>query len=184
MQTITEKWFGDHFTELHPKLQKLHTVGGVLSGEVKVEYGTGIAGLLGARLGKKLGLPPQTESTNLEVDISHTDQAMIWSRQFGGASKSMVSVFTPQGNYQSGHWSETTGGITIELAVEVQQGAWHWVQRATKIKNIAVPELLLPEVTAKKTIADDLYHFEVALQKRGLGLLIRYAGALAEVSKG
>ena len=99
MKTITEKWFGDHFTELHPKLQKLHSEGGELNGEVRVEYGTGVAGLLGKRLGKKLGLPQQTESTSLRVVISHTDQEMNWSRQFGSASKPMVSVFKPVGNW-------------------------------------------------------------------------------------
>ena len=178
MKTITEKWFGDHFTELHPKLQKLHSEGGVLSGEVEVEYGTGIAGVIGKRLGVKLGLPLHTESTSLKVDISHTDQAMIWSRQFGGASKPMVSEFTPQGIYESGYWAETTGAITVELSVEVHLGGWHWIQRATKVKNLVVPSLLVPELKAKKSFEDSLYQFEVALQKRGMGLLVRYAGAL------
>jgi len=130
MKTITEKWFGDHFTELHPKLQKLHSEGGELN----------------------------------RVVISHTDQEMNWSRQFGSASKPMVSVFKPVGNYDSGYWTETTGGITIALSVAIQQGSWHWIQRTTKIKNITVPVLFLPELKAK----------------RGLGLLVRYAGALAE----
>jgi len=180
MKTITEKWFGDHFTKLHPKLQKLHSEGGELNGEVRVEYGTGVAGLLGKRLGKKLGLPQQTESTSLRVVISHTDQEMNWSRQFGSASKPMVSVFKPVGNYDSGYWTETTGGITIALSVAIQQGSWHWIQRTTKIKNITVPVLFLPELKAGKAIEDDSYRFEVALHKRGLGLLVRYAGALAE----
>jgi len=159
-------------------LQRLHSEGGVLSGEVKVEYGSGIAGLLGKRLGVKLGLPLHTGPTDLKVDISHTDQVMIWSRQFGSASKPMVSVFTPQGNYESGYWAETTGAITVELSVEVQQGGWHWIQRATRVKNLAVPALLVPELKAKKSFEDNLYQFEVALNKRGLGLLVRYAGAL------
>jgi len=180
MKTITEKWFGDHFTELHPRLQKLHTKGGVLSGEVDVEYGSGVAGLLGKRLGKKLGLPLQTESTSLQVDISHTDREMFWSRQFGSGSKPMISVFTPRGNYENGYWAETTGGITVELSVEVQQGAWHWIQRATRVKGLAVPAILLPELIAKKSIEGDLYRFEVALHKRGLGLLVRYGGALED----
>ena len=179
MTSVARKWFGSRFSELHPELQKLHTHGGVLSGEVQVQYGTGVGGLLGKRLGKKLGLPPGAGPTTLKVVISHTDEAMIWSRQFGGASKAMVSEFTPQGFCGNGYWSETTSGITIELAVDIKQGAWHWVQRATKINNITVPAAVLPIVNAHKTIIDELYHFEVEITKPVLGLLVRYKGALA-----
>ena len=62
--------------------------------------------------------------------------------------------------------------------MEVHLGGWHWIQRATKVKNLVVPSLLVPELKAKKSFEDSLYQFEVALQKRGMGLLVRYAGAL------
>lgn len=175
---MVESWFGDHFADLHPKIQQLHTHGGTLSGEVNVEYGTGVGLLLGKRLGKKLGLPQKAGPTSLQVDISHTDTHMIWSRQFGASEKPMTSRFKPIGNYDDGFWTETTGNIEIQLGVMVQNGEWHWIQHSTKIANKSVPAFLIPVVSAKKYIQNDLYHFEVELVKRELGLLVRYSGAL------
>ncbi|WJN58007.1 hypothetical protein [Pseudomonas sp. SO81] len=57
-------WFGEHFTELHPLLQRLHREGGELAGEVEVRYGQGLAGLLGRRLANKLGLAPHRAPAN------------------------------------------------------------------------------------------------------------------------
>ena len=182
MNSITEKWFGSHFSDLHPKLQLLHSGGGILRGEVDVTYGSGMGGLIGKRLGRKLGLPPVSGRTTLNVVISHTNDKMIWSRQFGSSNKPMVSEFTPYGQYSDGCWSETTRGITLELSVELKQGGWHWVQRAMRINSLTIPALFLPNLKANKAIKNDLYHFEVELFKPALGgLLVRYEGALTEV---
>ena len=51
-KNVTETWFGNNFLELHPKIQKLHSHGGTLTGEVNVEYGAGLGKMLGKRLGK------------------------------------------------------------------------------------------------------------------------------------
>lgn len=182
MHSVTQKWFGEYFYQLHPKIQQLHTQGGTLVGDVNVEYGSGIGRMIGQRLGRKLGLPPKSGPTSLQVDIAHTDESMIWSRQFGGSAKEMISVFTPTGNYSNGYWTETTGSITIELGVEVQSSEWHWIQRATKIHNLRLPAVLLPALKAKKTFVDDLYYFEVELVKREFGTLVRYHGALQDIS--
>jgi len=53
---LVENWFGDEFDNLHPLLQQLHTDGGRLSGDVEISYGKGLAGIIGARLGKKMNL--------------------------------------------------------------------------------------------------------------------------------
>lgn len=178
MATSTEKWFGDHFIELHPELQKLHSQGGVLVGEVEVSYGKGVASLIGKRLGKKLGLPSQAGPTSLRVEISHIENTMIWSRKFGDAPKPMISIFTPHGSYQTGHWTESTGAFSVDLTVEVLNAEWHWIQRETRLMNWPIPALLLPALIAKKAVSNNRYHFEVTLFKRGLGVLVQYKGAL------
>ena len=177
-KNVTETWFGKNFSELHPKIQKLHSHGGTLTGEVNVEYGEGLGKMLGKRLGKKLGLPQSAGPTSLHIEISHTDTSMVWSRKFGGSNKLMTSCFTPQGSYTNGYWIERTGNIEIHLGVVVQNGAWHWIQRSTIVRNVNVPAAFIPTVKAKKYIQDGLYHFEVELVKQGLGLLVRYSGAL------
>lgn len=180
MKTVTAKWFGEDFKHLHPNLQRLHTNGGVLTGKVDITYGRGVASLPGRRLGRKLGLPLREGLVALRVDISYSDSAMIWTRQFGNTGKSMVSSFTPVGSYSNGYWTESTGGIELQLAVEVQNAEWHWIQRAARIKGIAVPAFLMPVLTAWKFVDNDGYHFMVRLHKHGLGLLVQYQGILQE----
>ncbi len=179
MKTVTQQWFGEHFNQLHPDLQVLHTHGGTLFGEVEVSYGAGLAFLIGKRFGKKLGLPKTAGVTELRVEISHTDDAMIWCRQFSNTPNAMTSLFSPQGMYPFGNWTETIGAITIDLGVEIRHGEWHWVQRAAKLMGVPIPKLLLPAVTASKFVSDNLYHFNVMLSHRGLGMLLQYSGALS-----
>ena len=179
MKTVAQQWFGEHFNKLHPELQALHTQGGILFGEVEVSYGAGLASLIGKRLGKKLGLPATAGVTDLRVEITHTDDAMIWSRQFGNAPNTMTSFFSPQGTYPSGSWTETTGAITIDLGIEIRSGEWHWVQRAAKLMGLPIPARLLPALTANKFVSDGRYHFNVMLSQRGLGVLVQYGGALS-----
>ncbi len=42
--TSAKKWFGEYFTALHPLIQELHTHGGSLTGDVKIKFGSGLAG--------------------------------------------------------------------------------------------------------------------------------------------
>ena len=77
-------WFGEHVTELHPLLQRLHREGGELTGEVEVRYGQGLAGLLGRRLAAKLGLPAASRRCEMHVDIRHSAAGLFWNRRFAG----------------------------------------------------------------------------------------------------
>jgi len=181
VKSVTEKWFGDSFAQLHPQLQRLHAAGGTLSGDVLVEYGHGIAGLIGKRLGRKLGLPTNAGRTDFEVEISHTETSMIWSRRFASAEQSMTSVFTPYGTYPNGYWTETTGALELKLAAHVQEGGWHWIQRETSFRGRSLPAVVLPALAAHKTVCDGLYRFEVGLSGYGLGLLLGYKGELSLV---
>ena len=51
---LVKNWFGDKFSNLHPLLQKLHTEGGRLTGDVEIYYGKGRARVSGGRLAKKM----------------------------------------------------------------------------------------------------------------------------------
>ncbi len=50
------KWFGKNFSELDPLLQELHRNGGELSGIVNLEFGSGLAGVIGRKLSLNLGV--------------------------------------------------------------------------------------------------------------------------------
>lgn len=176
------QWFGDKFSSLDPLLQNLHRYGGEISGLVAVEYGKGIGGFVGRRVGKILGLPNEPGVHEFSVSITHTDSALLWSRRFN-ANQKMVSVFVPHGRYPSGFWSESTGNIALTLGVFVNEGGWYWVQRKVRFKGLSLPLFLVPSTTAYKRINSGKYEFSVSLKLPLIGKLFSYSGLLTPKAK-
>lgn len=170
-------WFGEAFTHLHPLLQQLHQTGGQLSGTVTIELVTNpLARLIGQRLAKKLGIPTDKNQCPFQVEISHTPDALLWSRQFG--THKMISVFKPIGTYPTGHWLETTGAIQLQLGVDISQGGWTWVTQALRFKGVSLPLSVMPRTHAYKRIEEGQYRFGVEFSLPVLGKLLSYSGLL------
>lgn len=172
------RWFGPAFDDLHPLLQALHREGGRLRGEVDVGTGRGIAGLLGRRLARKLGIPVDRPRRGFEVQIQHDNDVMSWHRRFddGGA---MSSVFRPVGSYPDGHWLETTGPVQLKLAVDIVDGGWRWRMLGVAVRGLPLPLALFPRVEAFKCVeAGGCYRFGVAFALFPFGALLRYEGVL------
>ena len=177
--SIVSRWFGNAFSQLHPRLQQLHLEGGVLSGKVNIQYGVGLAGFIGRRLGKKLGLFGAADLTPLVVTISHDKDCLYWNRVFGGNSE-MTSTFSPVGVYPQGRWIETTGVIAIEMEVDIRDQGWYWKPVAYKVWGVTMPSFLFPISNAYKKIVDESYHFSVDFSFPLLGSLLRYSGSLEQ----
>ena len=175
--TLVSDWFGAQFSQLHPLLQQLHQNGGVLRGEIRIDFGPGIAGWVGRRLARSLGIPVDRARCGFEVDISHTADALHWNRRFENGA-TMRSTFTPSGHWPHGHWSESTGTFRLDLGVDTTNGAWHWIPKRAYWHGLCVPITLLPQTRAGKWIEDERYVFRVELVAPLLGLLLRYHGAL------
>jgi len=178
MSSPVQSWFGNNFVQLDPIIQLLH-VGdrSILQGEVTLEYGTGIAGILGRRIGAKLGLPPTGGTKTLRVEIESVDGLLIWSRMFDSRYK-MVSVFEPFGSYPSGYWQEQTGAFKLELGVRIKEGGWYWEQKKVRFKSISLPVWLFPSSHAYKRIVDRAYEFSVAISLPVLNEVVSYKGQL------
>lgn len=176
--TVVERWFGGQFNDLHPKLQQLHQAGGVITGEVDIAFGRGLAGWIGKRLAKKMGFP-RTGRHTLTVSISHQDDHLRWSRSFNSGQE-VVSFFKPFGTIEEGFWTEKTGPLEMRLTVDIIEGGWHW--RCLRIAwfGVRLPQWLLPQTTAYKTIEGEGYRFAVVLAYPGLGPLVSYQGTLHE----
>jgi Domain of unknown function (DUF4166) len=181
-KNVVVDWFGNSFIELHPLLQELHLHGGVLSGVVNLEYGSGVSGFIGKRLAAKMGLPTQSGQVDFEVDISHADGLLIWSRRFSKKYK-MSSVFMPQGHYPNGYWCEMTGKLAIELGVDIREGGWYWIQREIRFKGILLPLCFFPSIQAYKRIKNGMYEFSVAFSFPFFGKLLSYSGLLTPCFK-
>lgn len=173
---IVKNWFGNEFDQLDPLMQKLHLNGGELSGDVDIFYGRGLAGLIGKRLAKKMKLPEQGIH-QLVVSISHSDDGLHWDRQFNDANL-VKSLFEPIGSNAQGYWLETTGPVSMKLAVDVINGGWYWRCLAVSLFSVPIPLFFIPKSNAFKVIEDGKYRFQVSFTLPLLGSLVSYKGLL------
>ena len=178
---IVNNWFGHHFGALHPQLQRLHTMGGVLAGDIAVRTGTGFAGFLGRGLAQKLGIPVNAPNASIRVDIRSTNTALLWSRAFNNGH-TFASEFEPHGQWPDGYWLERSGNIQLALRVDVIDQAWHWHPIKAWLFGIRIPLCLFPRTTAYKRFEGGLYQFHVSLALPVLGVLLSYEGHLRLVA--
>lgn len=178
--SVVSRWFGPHFASLHPLLQALHLRGGRLRGTVEIGTGRGLAGWLGRRLARSLGVPVDRERRGFTVSIAHTDRALLWDRQFEGAGE-MKSVFAPVGAWPDGHWYEATGALRVWMSVDTRGGHWRWVPQRAYLHGLRLPLRWLPRSQAGKRIEDGRYVFEVVFALPMIGEVLRYGGALEAV---
>lgn len=181
MSGIVQAWFGDAFAGLHPQLRALHQRGGVMGGDVEVAFGTGLAGAIGRRLARRLGVPTTSGIHRLEVEIRSDDEALHWNRTFDGRDE-FRSSFVPAGNHPTGFWLERSGAFELELGVDVIDGGWHWQHRATRFRGLRMPKLLHPATSASKRVDGGLYRFAVDVRHPLLGRLFAYSGNLSLVA--
>ena len=176
--TVTESWFGSHFKELSAPLQQLHRAGGTLEGNVTFSYGKGLAGALGKRIAKRMGVSALPSTCPFRVEIEHTPTAMIWRRLFND-SVVCESIFEPSGSFDHGYWVEKTGAVQVELGVRLVDGAWHWDCRRVLVHGIVLASILRPVVMAHKRIENGAYCFSVEFRHPWLGSLFSYQGITA-----
>lgn len=175
-QNVVLRWFGAAFYQLHPLLQTLHRSGGSLRGEVRIDTGHGLAGLIGRRLAQRLGIPAQPRS-GFCVTIRHEPELLLWQRRFENGAQ-MDSSFRPYGNWPTGGWIEQTGPFTFHLGVDVIDGGWYWRLREARWHGWPVPLALLPQAQAGKRAVEGRYAFDVVFSLPLLGRVLAYGGVL------
>lgn len=173
---IVKSWFVDRFKDLAPEPQALHLKGGRLGGTVRIEYGNGLARMIGQRLAQKMNFPGEG-AHSLNIRISHDEDALYWARRFNQGQE-VVSLFKPAGCLPSGYWVESSGPLEMRLTVDVVDGAWSWRCLAIKWRGLPVPQWLMPTTRAYKRITADGYQFHVSFSYPLLGKLLSYEGTL------
>jgi hypothetical protein len=149
----------------------------VLQGFVTIQYGNGLAKIIGQRLAIKLGIPKIAGEVDFKVEIKHSKDTLFWNRIFCDNLK-MNSTFKPYGSYPNGYWQETTGMLSLELGVEIIDGGWHWVQKKVRFYGLPLPLWLLPKTHAYKKIVNGQYFFSVSFSLPIIGKLVSYSGSL------
>ena len=176
--SLVADWFGDDFAQLHPLLQQLHRHGGRLTGPVRIDIPSGVAGLMGRRLAARLGMPVQAGVHDLDVLIGHTHDTLRWERRFDCEAR-VLSLFKPVGTRSGGHWLEETGPLKMALTVDIEDGGWHWRCLSVRFMNLPLPARLFPRSKAFKTIVGDKYRFHVGFAVPFLGTVLSYRGDLS-----
>lgn len=174
---LVEDWFGASFEDLSPEIRALHRCGGTLTGPVTVETGRGLAGLVGKRLAKRLGLPLTEGAAELTVSIHSDEQGLHWNRQFDQGRK-FCSLFKPHGRFPDGYWSEHSGALSLYLKVAIRHGGWYWMHHKTKLGCLSLPSWFMPRTVAYKEVVDGKYHFSVCISMPVIGLILSYRGQL------
>lgn len=173
---LVKNWFGDRFSDLHPILQKLHTEGGRLVGDVEICYGKGLARIIGTRLGKSMNFPNRGIH-QLEVNITHDADGLHWGRSFDNA-KMVSSLFKPVGRFNQGYWVESTGPLSMNLTVDIINGGWFWRCLKVDFLGFPIPRWLIPKTNAYKVIENGEYRFHVEFSLPIIGSLVSYQGLL------
>ncbi|GGY80483.1 hypothetical protein GCM10011613_26890 [Cellvibrio zantedeschiae] len=174
--SLVSDWFCESFGELHPQLQQLHKIGGILAGKVHVKSARGFAGYFGRAIAKKFSIPIDAQQQLFSVTITHQSDGLHWDRTFN--ARQMKSVFLPVGNKPGGYWLETTGDVQLYLTVDVKDGGWYWRCLSVKYKGITFPLWLFPRVNAYKKIENEKYSFYVGFNLPVLGEVLSYGGLL------
>lgn len=178
--TSSSQWFGQSFSELHPLLQQLHMKGGTLAGDIEIQFGQGLAGVIGKRIAKKLDIPTQAGRHSLQVSIAHVNNELHWSRCFNH-TKTLTSVFIPIGEKAEGYWIERTGAVELHLTVDIINAGWYWKPIAMKLKGIPLPMWLAPKTKAYKYIESGKYRFHVSFSLLMVGTVLSYSGLLSPI---
>jgi hypothetical protein len=182
--SLVSDWFGAAYERLHPLLQQLHRHrASRLEGTVGMRFGRGLAGVLGRRLARRLGMPAVAGPQRLVVDVSHDATLMHWQRRFGDGH-AVLSLFRPVGHFPDGHWVEDTGRIALTLQVDIAADGWDWRLVGARMRGKAVPLWLLPRFSAYKRVVDGRYSFHVGFALPVLGDLMAYEGLLDPVPVG
>lgn len=175
--TAVSRWFGPAFAQLHPQLQALHRRGGSLHGPLAIRFGRGLAGIVGRRLARRLGMPTDGAAHRLHVGIRHADGLLHWNRRFDDGAR-FVSIFRPYGCWPDGGWIEQTGAVALRLQVDVVDGGWQWRCIGAQLGRWPMPLWLLPRTRAGKCIESGNYRFDVSIALPLLGEVLGYGGLL------
>lgn len=175
--TAVMRWFGPQFEALHPFLQAVHRTGGTLSGRIRIDFGSGLAGWLGRRLARRLGIPTDRRECGFIVEIRHEDDVLHWLRYFENGNR-MTSQFRPIGTWPEGCWLEATGPLRFKLTVDVIDGGWYWRALSVGFGRVSLPIRLFPRSAAYKRIEEGRYRFSVSFTLPVVGLVLRYGGLL------
>lgn len=177
LNSLFQHILGAAFGELPPQVQRIHDARPrkVYTGRCAVERGDGLLVRLMARLAR---LPATGTQIPVTVTIEGGAGRESWRRRFG--SHAMDSVLWQR----AGLLHERLGAVTLRFVLLATEGEIQWQLRGARLLVLPLPRAWFQRCTAREFIEDQRYGFEVNVELRGIGLLVRYRGWMTEHESG
>lgn len=136
----------------------------VLSGE----------GWMAAAMARAASLPTVQGESSVSVLIERDAQRESWTRKFG--SHTMRSTLQASG----GLLEERLGLVTLSFELRADDAAIEWVVKRARVLFVPLPAKWFAECTARESVVDGRYRFDVRADFPGVGLIGYYQGWLLE----
>ena len=163
---------GTAFDQLPEVVRSAHTGKSRLAGQVRIQRGSWLAGLVA----DALGLPSAGDSVAMTVDSDHRPDCMMWNRSFGGRA------FRSRFRLEQGGLTESIGPFRLHLRLAVEDGRLCYRLSRVSLRGIPWPRRLAPRLEAWEGAAGAHYEFAVEVRLPFLGRLVRYEGRLDHVA--
>lgn len=164
---------GAAFAQLPAEVQRVHDARPrkVYAGRCTVERGRGLLARVMARVAR---LPDSGAEVPVKVTIEGEAGREKWMRRFG--SHAMDSVLWQR----AGLLHERLGAVTLRFMLLATEREIRWHLRGARLLFLPVPAAWFQACTAREFMVGPRYHFEVNVELRGIGLLVRYRGWMME----
>jgi hypothetical protein len=171
---IFKKVLGAQFEALPAEIRAPHTTTDISrwQGRASVKRGRGFWSRI---LGAVFGFPKPSDSIDVQVTKTITEQGETWERRFGKKLfRSRLSA-SPEG------LTEKFGPFSFLIGLHFQDDGLHFPVLSGRIGPIPLPKVLLPQSNAREYVKNGKFHFDVELTAPiTKGLLVHYQGNLAE----
>jgi hypothetical protein len=172
---IYRQLLGPAYDRLAAPIRDLHDVATVRTfrGEANVTRGRGLLSRLVARI---VGFPPAGERVPVAVTLTRQGQRELWQRDFAGSRfASLQQLGTGR---DEGLLLERFGPMVFAMAVVVEDGRLHLVQRKGRIFGLPMPRWMLPKGEAYEHDAGGRFNFHVDIVLPVIGPVVGYRGWL------
>ncbi len=167
---------GAKFDALPEPIRSMHAVSSLSASEGRCTVIRGrnpIARLIAALL----RLPLDCPETRIQVYMHRHGAGEAWERRI--ATRSFVSRFR---GLDGPHVVETIGPVAFHFELLADASGLSMVLRGVRVFGIAWPERLWPRISARETVVDGKFRFDVTAALPSIGLVVAYHGTLTPVA--
>ncbi len=173
LSSLFQHILGPAFAHLPAAVQRVHDERPrkVYAEVCAVERGQGLLARLMARVAS---LPDSGAEVPVTVTVEGDSGRERWMRRFG--AHAMDSVLWQH----AGLLHERLGAVTLRFALLATEREISWHLRGARLLLLPLPTAWFQACAAREFVEGPRYHFEVNVELRGIGLLVRYRGWMVE----